>query len=47
MMKAIGRPWKGVSRTDRPNFIGADNNNQSKLDKESDLIKDNATPCND
>lgn len=25
MMKAIGRPWKGGSRTDRPNFIGAMN----------------------
>jgi len=25
MMKAIGRPWKGVSRTDRPTFIGAIN----------------------
>lgn len=25
MMKAIGRAWKGASRTDRPNFIGAVN----------------------
>ena len=25
MMKALGRPWKGTSRTDRPNFIGAIN----------------------
>jgi len=25
MMKAIGRPWKGVSRTDRPTFVGAIN----------------------
>ena len=25
MMKAIGRKWKGRSRTDRPNFIGAVN----------------------
>jgi hypothetical protein len=25
MMKAIGRAWKGTSRTDRPNFIGAIN----------------------
>lgn len=25
MMKAIGRPWKGTSRSDRPNFIGAVN----------------------
>jgi len=25
MMKAIGRSWKGASRTDRPNFIGAVN----------------------
>lgn len=25
MMKAIGRPWKGVSRTDKPTFIGAVN----------------------
>lgn len=25
MMKAIGRTWKGSSRTDRPNFIGAVN----------------------
>lgn len=25
MMKAIGRKWKGKSRTDRPNFIGAVN----------------------
>jgi P63C domain len=25
MMKAIGRAWKGTSRTDRPNFIGAVN----------------------
>jgi hypothetical protein len=25
MMKALGRQWKGVSRTDRPNFIGAVN----------------------
>lgn len=23
MMKAIGRAWKGASRTDKPNFIGA------------------------
>jgi hypothetical protein len=25
MMKAIGRPWKGTSRTGRPNFVGAMN----------------------
>lgn len=25
MMKAIGRPWKGASRTDRPTFVGAVN----------------------
>ena len=25
MMKAIGRAWKGASRTDKPNFIGAMN----------------------
>lgn len=25
MMTALGRAWKGVSRTDRPNFIGAKN----------------------
>lgn len=25
MMKAIGRQWKGTSRTDKPNFIGAVN----------------------
>lgn len=25
MMKAIGRSWKGTSRTDKPNFIGAVN----------------------
>ena len=25
MMKAIGRQWKGASRTDMPNFIGAIN----------------------
>jgi len=25
MMKAIGRQWKGASRTDKPNFIGAVN----------------------
>ncbi|MFI5201254.1 MAG: P63C domain-containing protein [Candidatus Kapaibacterium sp.] len=25
MMKAIGRQWKGASRTERPNFIGAKN----------------------
>jgi len=25
MMEAIGRAWKGVSRTDRPNFVGAIN----------------------
>lgn len=25
MMKAIGRSWKGASRTDKPNFIGAVN----------------------
>lgn len=25
MMKAIGRSWKGTSRTDKPNFIGAMN----------------------
>jgi hypothetical protein len=25
MMKAIGRAWKGASRTDKPNFIGAVN----------------------
>lgn len=25
MMKAIGRAWKGASRTSRPNFVGAKN----------------------
>ncbi len=25
MMKALGRPWKGSSRTDKPSFIGAMN----------------------
>lgn len=25
MMKALGRPWKGSSRTDKPSFIGAVN----------------------
>ena len=25
MMRAIGRSWKGTSRTDKPNFIGAKN----------------------
>lgn len=25
MMKALGRPWRGSSRTDRPTFIGAKN----------------------
>lgn len=25
MMKALGRPWKGTSRTDKPNFVGAKN----------------------
>ena len=25
VMTAIGRPWKGTTRTDKPNFVGAKN----------------------